>query len=103
MQTYLQPINSNCQSFYKKAKTEQSGNIISLISYSTIVASYNIESEEMTIKDWYSTTTARHINEFLTQYGFPKMNKAEMIKNAGKTLKKLVWTIEKEILNIKQN
>lgn len=73
------------KSFYNKANiyTNDEGEIL-LMSYSTIVA--KIQDGAITedgkpkaiVNDYYSKTTARHINEFLRQYGFPAMSKKEM-------------------------
>lgn len=50
-----------------------------LISYTTRVASYNHNTNEMSVYGWYSATTARHINAFLEFYGFEKCNKQQML------------------------
>ena len=82
----LQPHKGR-KSFYGKAQVIQqeiNGEIISkLQSYSTIVAEYNhttntMTVNTMTIKDWYSNTTARHINAFLNYYGFNTCNKKQL-------------------------
>ena len=81
----LQPQYDNAKSFYGKANVYRNdkGSIF-LMSYETIVA----EIKDATVTDtgekqaivygWYSMTTSRHINEFLRQNGFDKMNKKEM-------------------------
>ena len=73
---FLQPMYDSRDSFYKKAKILEYNGIRYLQSYNTIVA--KIENGEPVINGWYSQTTARHINEFLQQNGFDKMNKKEM-------------------------
>lgn len=88
METYLQPINDGANSFYKKATIINTGSLEVLRSYSTDVASYNPNTNEMTIFGWYSTTTARHINEFLQQKGFKKMSKKEMMESINKPFRK---------------
>lgn len=81
----LKPIYDSRKSFYKKANIyrDDKGTIY-LMSYETIVAEI---TDRIITKDgkahakvhgWYSNTTARHINEFLLQYGFNKMSKKEM-------------------------
>lgn len=50
-----------------------------LISYTARVASYNHNTNEMSVYGWYSATTARHINAFLEFYGFEKCNKQQML------------------------
>jgi hypothetical protein len=66
------------KSFYGKCKVEVEGNTKSLRSYNTIVATYNIETDKVTVNGWYSATTARHINAFLYHLGKDTMCKKEM-------------------------
>lgn len=81
----LQPHYDRAKSFYKKANVYRNaqGKIL-LMSYTTIVAEIVDEAVSPTgqrqanVFGWYSNTTARHINEFLQQYGFNKMSKKEM-------------------------
>lgn len=81
----LEPHYDRAKSFYKKANVYRNaqGKIL-LMSYSTIVAEIVDEAVSTTgerqakVFGWYSNTTARHINEFLQQYGFDKMSKKEM-------------------------
>lgn len=49
-----------------------------LISYTTRVASYNHDTNEMSVYGWFSATTAKHINSFLEFYGFDKCSKKEL-------------------------
>ena len=49
-----------------------------LVSYETRVASYNHNTNEMSVYGWFSATTAKHINSFLEFYGFDKCNKKEL-------------------------
>ena len=63
-------------SFYKKAYIIYYKNNIYLQSYNTVVAM--IENDNVHVFGWYSQTTARHINEFLKQFGFNTMTKKEM-------------------------
>ena len=82
---YLEPQYDRSKSFYKKAKVyrDNKGHIL-LMSYSTIVAEIADGSitdsgyDEIKVNGWYSRTTARHINDFLYQYGFKTMSKKEM-------------------------
>ena len=70
---YLQPVHDSRDSFYKKAKIYTYKNFIYLVSYETIVAyiEKTENNEEFAIVlGYYSSTTSRHINEFLKQYGF---------------------------------
>lgn len=81
----LQPKFDRAKSFYKKANVYRNnqGQIL-LMSYTTVVAEINdaitTDTNKPTarVNGWYSNTTARHINEFLQQYGFDKMSKKEM-------------------------
>lgn len=73
---YLEPKFGNNKSFYKKAVVIDDGETIMLRSYQTIVA--EIVDGKVKVYGWYSQTTARHINEFLQQYGFDRMSKKEM-------------------------
>lgn len=75
----LKAIYSNVKSFYGKAKVIicDDGRI-QLQSYQTIVA--EIKDGKLTIFDWYSPTTTRHIKEFLMQYGFKTGTKEQLTK-----------------------
>lgn len=79
----LKPKYDRAKSFYHKAKVyaNDKGTLF-LMSYSTIVAEITdtIVANENNVKvyGYYSQTTARHINEFLQQNGYSKMNKKEM-------------------------
>ena len=73
---YLQARYDSRASFYKKAKVLKYNGATYLQSYNTIVA--KIENGKAIVNGWYSSTTARHINEFLYQNGFDKMTKKQM-------------------------
>lgn len=45
-------------------------NYIMLRSYDTIVAFINTKTDKFYIRDYYSITTARHLNKFLTDNGY---------------------------------
>ena len=77
MTTELTPLSR--KSFYGKALAIREGQITSLKSYNTIVATYNHTTNKMTVNGWYSSTTARHINSFLNMFGFNTCKKKEMI------------------------
>jgi hypothetical protein len=64
------------KSYYGKAKTRQEGNAVILTSYATDVA--RIEGGKL-FRLWsgWSSTTAKHINDFCKQYGLPTLNKSE--------------------------
>ena len=68
METQLQTQYDSRQSFYGKAKVRNEGNRVILRSYDTDVA--YIENGKAVISGTYSTTTLRHIKEFLKQNGF---------------------------------
>lgn len=81
----LKPQYDSAKSFYKKANVYRNGQgKILLMSYTTIVAEIVDEAisptgkRQLNVFGWYSTTTARHINEFAQQYGFDRMNKKTM-------------------------
>jgi hypothetical protein len=70
MKTYLMGSNN-------KATVEiNEDGVIKLTSFLTEVA--YIKGNTANINGWYSSTTARHINKFLQQNGFPKISKKEM-------------------------
>jgi len=77
MKTY-ELIPTTQQSFYGKCRVRDDGQYAWLESYTTTVAEYNHKTGEMRVYDWYSATTARHINAFLRHFGFPSMTKKEM-------------------------
>ena len=87
----LKPEYISQGSFNRRAWVEydDQGNIY-LISYTTTVAVIKdgliseSSRQEAHIFDWYSATTAKHINEFLQQHGFKKLAKKEM--EGGKIL-----------------
>jgi len=54
--------------------------ISDLVSYTTRVASYNHATNEVSIYNAQSQTTARHINAFLYFYGFDTMTRKEMLE-----------------------
>lgn len=49
-----------------------------LVSYTTRVASYNHNTNVVSIYNCQSQTTRRHINAFLDFYGFDTMTKSQM-------------------------
>ena len=78
----LKPFYTNQKSFYGKAKVTVSyngdGMGLVLESYDTQVVIIKIEKGGMPsiMRLWggYSATTMRHVNELLTQEGFPKLS-----------------------------
>ena len=49
-----------------------------LVSYTTRVASYNHNTNEMSVYSCQSATTATHINSFLDHYGFDTCTKSKL-------------------------
>lgn len=77
MKTFkLEPVNQ--KSFYSKAIVTVDNDISTLKSYSTNVATYNHITNVISIKGYYSQTTAKHINAFLNYYGFDSLSKKEI-------------------------
>lgn len=78
----LKPIHTNQKSFYKKAMVTVSYNddcmYLVLQSYDTNVAMIKISKGGMPnvkrLREGYSVTTMRHVNELLMQEGFPKLS-----------------------------
>lgn len=77
----LQPQHDSRKSFYGKANVlYQEGKLI-LESYGTKVA--EIVNGKPRVFGTYSTTTLRHIKEFLKQNGFKAENINQIIKDYG--------------------
>lgn len=73
----LEAIHGSNKGYYGKAKVHELGDGTKVLtSYDTHVA--EIKDGKLSVFGWYSMTTARHINEFAMQHGFPKMTKKEM-------------------------
>ena len=73
------------KSFYGKAKVINKDGKHYLQSYNTIVAEYDPVNKKMKVYDYYSHTTARHINAFLNHFGYPTMSKAEILANKNQS------------------
>lgn len=88
----LTPQYSSQKSFGGKAKVivDDDGTKI-LVSYNTKVAKIT-PSGELKVMGYFTPTTAKHINEFAQQNGFPKMTKAQMDSPTmhGFSIKKLI-------------
>lgn len=65
MQFKLLPKHCGLKSFWGKAIVHVEGGNIALQSYYTIVASYNKRTKCVKLGGYYSSTTSRHIWEFL--------------------------------------
>lgn len=68
--TELKPINGR-KSFYGKARVETTSEEITLINYSTKVASYKNAVLKIHNSHMISATTANHIRAFLAYLGLP--------------------------------
>lgn len=80
--TELKPTYSDVASFYSKAtvrsRTDANGvTLQELFSYGIHVATYR--NGEAEILEWASTTTGRHIKEFLLQCGLKAQSKKQML------------------------
>lgn len=64
----LQPINGR-KSFGVKCKVVVNGNKAELLSYTTIVAEFNLETKKFSVNGEYSDTTNSHIKAFKEFYG----------------------------------
>jgi len=69
MEKYLElsPIDGR-KSFNGKAKVIINGDLVKLISYETIVATYRTDTKEFKSSNFYSNTTSRHIKAFRNLY-----------------------------------
>ena len=56
------------------------GDYLILKSYQTVVAIINTRTHKFYIRDYYSITTARHINKFLTNNNFKPIYKKDYDK-----------------------
>lgn len=77
----LKPLNGQ-KSFGGKAQIIFIGSTIQLRSFETIVAEYNTQEEIVNVFDWFSSTTAKHINSFLELYGFRNVSKGDILGGA---------------------
>lgn len=60
----LMPEFSTQQSFCHKALILDNGNNEDLVSYETVVATYDKLKNKLTVNGYYSSTTSKHICEF---------------------------------------
>ena len=72
----LEPIYDGRKSFYDKAYVKTRGVLKILYSYDTPILDFDTRYNEITAVHWngYSATTMRHINEFLKQNNYNKVN-----------------------------
>lgn len=81
----LKPIYTNQKSFYGKAlikDTKDEGLV--LYSYNTKVAQKHNQVLKITHnKNYLTSTTLKHIKEFMQQLGYSKMSKNEILNEFG--------------------
>jgi hypothetical protein len=80
---YLRPIYNHQKSFYKKARVIQNNNGIHLTSYNTVVAVIDTSLDRdkaLTVFGTYSSTTLKHIKDFMYQYGYSVPCKKDILK-----------------------
>ena len=78
-------IATTQKSYYKKAQVLVNDNVSTLYSYDTKIATYDHEKRILNIKDWYSKTTAIHINEFIKLFGFNNLSKKVLLNGFNTT------------------
>jgi hypothetical protein len=85
MTTDLTPQYDSRASFYGKAhvETDDTGNFAGLISYTTLVAKINRKAGRAEVYGTYSSTTLRHIKEFLKQNGFKAESSKQIMADYG--------------------
>ena len=66
----------------KSAYVAENDKIIALKSYNTIIAFINKKTKKVYIRDYYSATSARHLNRFLNEYGYQPIYKKDYSKYA---------------------
>lgn len=77
MRAYLIPVHDSAKSFYNKAVVDGG----KLFSYETLVAEY-IDLKPY-VYNVESSTTLRHVKEFLKQGGFKAETKAQIVEDYG--------------------
>lgn len=83
MQTYeLSAQYDSRNSFYGKARVNNNDGDLELISYNTRVAVIYPDNT-VSVYGTYSSTTLRHIKEFLLQNGFKAINKKQILNDYG--------------------
>lgn len=79
--TYLEPQYDSRGSFYRKATVEDNGTERTLYSYNIPIMKIVGDTIEMLCKDTdLTTTTLRHIREFLQQNGLAPMTRKELVQ-----------------------
>ena len=81
MRTELTPMYDTRKSFYNKAVIEAVGNELNLYSYNTLVARIVKSANIVEVYNLQSTTTLRHVKEFLLQNNFRADNKKQIMND----------------------
>ena len=71
-------LNKKANNHVNEYTNSEGDHYSDLISYTKRVASYNHDTNEMSVYGWFSKTTATHINDFLEFYGFERCNKQQL-------------------------
>jgi hypothetical protein len=89
---HLVPRHGTQKDFYDKALVirENDGRLI-LQSYSSRVAEISADGKRLTIHDWHSKTTARHIKEFALQHGFGNVAYGQTEATKALNKYKIIW------------
>lgn len=80
MKRFYQLKMNDHQCGTKSAYVAENDKIIALKSYNTIIAFISKRTKKVYIRDWYSITSARHLNRFLNEYGYKPIYKKDYIK-----------------------
>ena len=72
-------INNKKNNHVNEYTNSEGDHYSDLISYTTRVASYNHGTNEISIYNAESQTTANHINDFLEFYGFDRQTKQQLL------------------------
>ena len=83
---YLEVVYATQKSFYKKAIVVTEGSKAILYSYMTRVCSIEDREVKLENTNLYSTTTLRHMKEFLKQNGFKAESKKQILQDYSDNL-----------------
>lgn len=81
--TYLTPVHENVLSYYRKARIFEKDGVKILVSYETpiaLIADGVVFKLQENSEETLSSTTMRHLREFLLQNGKEKITKGEWRK-----------------------
>ena len=79
MKSYLLEMQGH-QCGVKSAHVYENENYAILQSYDTIVAFINKKTKKRYIRNWYSRTTARHVNTFFRKFGYSEVYRKDVPK-----------------------